>query len=112
MKLTENECSEALTRLLRPYFAKVSVQDVYHSINKGHSIEEDSNLLTLLIMEYFDNPPLKCEERVKFLEKQLDIAIKELCFTAKGADACNSLDDLYEGIKEMIEEQARKEVQE
>lgn len=62
MKLTENECSEALTRLLRPYFAKVSVQDVYHSINKGHSIEDDSNLLTLLIQEHFDNPPLKFEE--------------------------------------------------
>lgn len=62
MNLTENECSEALTRLLRPYFAKVDVQNVYHSINKGHSIEEDSNLLTLLIQEYFDNPPLKWEE--------------------------------------------------
>lgn len=62
MELIENECSEALTRLLRPYFAKVSVQDVYHSINKGNSIEEDSNLLTLLIHEYFDNPPLKFEE--------------------------------------------------
>lgn len=62
MQLTENECSEALTRLLRPYFAKVDLQNVYHSINKGHSIEEDSNLLTLLIQEYFDNPPLKFEE--------------------------------------------------
>lgn len=65
MNLTENECSEALTRLLRPYFAKVDVQNVYHSINKGHSIEEDSNLLTLLIQEYFDNPPLKFEELKK-----------------------------------------------
>lgn len=62
MKLIENECSEALTRLLRPYYAKVDVQNVYHSINKGHSIEDDSNLLTLLIMEYFDNPPLKFDE--------------------------------------------------
>lgn len=62
MQLTENECSEALTRLLRPYFAKVDVQNVYHSINKGHSIEKDSNLLTLLIQEYFDNPPLEFEE--------------------------------------------------
>lgn len=62
MKLIENECSEALTRLLRPYYAKVDVQNVYHSINKGHSIEDDSNLLTLLIMKYFDNPPLKWEE--------------------------------------------------
>lgn len=60
--LNREECDNALTRLLRPYFAKVSVQDVYHSINKGYSIEEDSNLLTLLIMEYFDNPPLKFEE--------------------------------------------------
>lgn len=60
--LNKEECDNALTRLLRPYFAKVSVQDVYHSINKGHSIEDDSNLLTLLIMEYFGNPPLKWEE--------------------------------------------------
>lgn len=62
MKLIENECSEALTRLLRPYYAKVDVQNVYHGINKGHSIEDDSNLLTLLIMEYFGNPPLEFEE--------------------------------------------------
>ena len=62
MKITENECSEALTRLLRPYFVKVDVQNVYHSINIGYSIEEDSNLLTLLIQEYFGNPPLKFEE--------------------------------------------------
>ena len=60
--LNREECDNALTRLLRPYFAKVDVQSVYHSINKGHSIEDDSNLLTLLIMEYFDNPPLKFEE--------------------------------------------------
>lgn len=56
--LTESECSEVLTRLLRPYFAKVDVQNVYHDINKGHSIEEDSNLITLLIQEHFSNPPL------------------------------------------------------
>lgn len=68
MNLTENECSEALTRLLRPYFAKVSVQDVYHSINKGHSIEEDSNLLTLLILEYFANQPLTSEYLMRFDE--------------------------------------------
>lgn len=60
--LNREECDNALTRLLRPYYAKVDVQNVYHSINKGHSIEDDSNLLTLLIMEYFDNPPLKFEE--------------------------------------------------
>lgn len=60
--LNKEECDNALTRLLRPYFAKVDVQNVYHSINKGHSIEDDSNLLTLLIMEYFGNPPLKFEE--------------------------------------------------
>ena len=60
--LNREECDNALTRLLRPYFAKVDVQNVYHSINEGHSIEDDSNLLTLLIMEYFDNPPLKFEE--------------------------------------------------
>lgn len=51
------------------------------------------------------------DEKVKFLEKELDIAIKDLCFSVKCADACNSLDDLYEGIRDRIMEQARKEVQ-
>lgn len=60
--LNREECDNALTRLLRPYFAKVDVQNVYHDINRGHSIEDDSNLLTLLIMEYFYNPPLKFDE--------------------------------------------------
>lgn len=76
MKLIENECSEALTRLLRPYYAKVNVQNVYHSINKGHSIEDDSNLLTLLIQEYFDNPPLKWEE-IKVNDVIFDKELKE-----------------------------------
>ena len=60
--LNRDECDNALTRLLRPYFAKVDVQNVYHDINRGHSIDEDSNLLTLLIMEHFNNPPLKWDE--------------------------------------------------
>ena len=95
--LTKEECLEALTEI-----------KMYGSISIPlYSLEVIENL----IGKHFDNPPLECEERVKFLEKQLDIAIKELCFTAKGADACNSLDNLYEGIKEWIEEQARKEVQ-
>ena len=79
MQLTENECSEALTRLLRPYFAKVDVQNVYHSINKGHSIEKDSNLLTLLIQEYFDNPPLGFEELIKH-KVVWDNELKEFAF--------------------------------
>lgn len=95
--LTKEECEEALTEI-----------KMYGSINIPlYSLEVIENLID----EHFDNPPLKWEERVKFLEKQLDIAIKDLCLTAKGADACNSLDVLYEGIKERIEEQARKEVQ-
>lgn len=60
--LNREECDNALTRLLRPYFAKVDVQNVYHDINRVHSIDEDSNLLTLLIMEHFSNPPLTWEE--------------------------------------------------
>lgn len=82
MKLTENECSEALTRLLRPYYAKVDVQNVYHSINKCHSIEDDSNLLTLLIQEYFGNSPLKFDE----LEENMwvwDDKKKEWCILDK-----------------------------
>ena len=39
--LNREECDNALTRLLRPYFAKVDVQNVYHDINRGHSIDED-----------------------------------------------------------------------
>lgn len=62
IKLEKEACDAALTRLLRPYFAKVAVQDVYHDINRGHSIDEDGNLLTLLIMQHFNNPPLEFEE--------------------------------------------------
>ena len=94
--LTKEECLEALTEI-----------KMYGGINIPlYSLEVIENLID----EHFDNPPLEWEERVKLLEKQLDIAIKHLCLTAKGSDACNSLDNLYEGIKEMIEEQARKEV--
>lgn len=64
--LTKEECDKALTRLLRPYFAKVGVQNVYHDINRGHSIDEDSNLLTLLIMEHSN------------LLKKYDLALKKL----------------------------------
>lgn len=105
--LTKEECEKALYRVARfcswfsPYKCPERIK-----------FKNELDILDKLIEEHFDNPPLKCEERVKFLEKQLDIAIKDLCLTAKGADACNSLDDLYEGIKEMIEEKARKEVQE
>ena len=75
MELTKENCNDALTRLLRPYFARVDVQNVYHSINPKNSIDEDSNRLTLLIMEHFEllekyeklkkeleNKPLKFEE--------------------------------------------------
>lgn len=74
--LNREECDNALTRLLRPYFAKVDVQNVYHDINSGHSIEDDSNLLTLLIMEYFDNPPLEWEE-IKVNDVIFDKELKE-----------------------------------
>lgn len=103
MMLTKEECEKALNSLYK----------VADKLVLNHNIFIGSyDILKNLIEEHFSNPPLKCEERVKSLEKQLDIAIKDLCLTAKGADACNSLDDLYEGIKEKIEEQARKEVQE
>ena len=91
--LTKEECLNALTEI-----------KMYGSISIP--------LYSLEVIENLIDEHLKCEERVKFLEKQLDIAIKELCIDAKGADACNSLDVLYEGIRERIMEQARKEVQE
>ena len=93
------------------YSLSVSCREEVHE-HRSSFLGEKYNLIKQLINEHFDNPPFKCEERVKFLEKQLDIAIKELCIDAKGADACNSLDVLYEGIRERIMEQARKEVQE
>lgn len=108
MMLTEKECNEALDWL---YALSVPCKEEVHE-HRSSFLGEKYNLIKQLINEHFDNPPLKFEERAKFLEKQLDIAIKDLCFTAKGSDACNSLDDLYEGIREKIEEQARKEVQE
>lgn len=64
---------------------------------------------------YFEENLLLLEDLLnKFIitEKALDIAIKDLCFSVKGSDACNPLDALYEGIRDRIMEQARKEVQE
>ena len=63
--MNKEECSEVLTRLLRPYFASVEIQNAYHSINKGHSIDYDSNVLTLLIEEHFNPQPYKFEELKK-----------------------------------------------
>lgn len=60
--MNKEECSEVLTRLLRPYFASVEIQNAYHSINKGHSIDYDSNVLTLLIEEHYNPQPYKFEE--------------------------------------------------
>lgn len=105
--LTKKECNEALDGL-----RNLERYENFKKWNGQVAPQVKADVIGQLIREHFDNPPLKFEERVKILEKQLDIAIKDLCFTAKGADACNSLDDLYEGIREKIEEQARKEVQE
>ncbi len=63
--MNKEECSEVLTRLLRPYFASVEIQNAYHSINKGHSIDYDSNVLTLLIEEHYNPQPYKFEELKK-----------------------------------------------
>ena len=60
--MNKEECSEVLTRLLRPYFASVEIQNAYHSINKGHSIDYDSNVLTLLIEEHFNPQPYEYED--------------------------------------------------
>lgn len=65
--MTKEECNEALTRLLRPYFASAKIQNAYHDINKGHSIYRDSNVLTLLIEEHFE-----LEQNFKTLEKNYD----------------------------------------
>ena len=109
--LTKEECREALKILSTQPDESFCNGSICGVSDCGYCPKNTaSKLLKHLIDDHFSNPPLKCEERVKFLEKQLDIAIKELCIDAKGADACNSLDALYEGIKERIEEQARKEV--
>lgn len=70
--LNKEECDNALTRLLRPYFAKVDVQNVYHEINKGHSIDEDSNMITALMIEY--------SKIVELIKKWglIDLSIEEL----------------------------------
>lgn len=83
-------------------------------VNVGIDVDKDELIKALKYdRNQYEKGYQDCiNERVKLLEKALDIAIKELCIDAKGADACNSLDVLYQGIKEKIEEQARKEVQE
>ena len=54
MKLIEEECMNAATRLYRPYFASVKIQNAYYDINgKDNSIDKDSNLIELLIKEHF-----------------------------------------------------------
>lgn len=94
-----DDMEEAICRRLMRFGIKVNKEELIKAIKYDRD-------------QYFKGYKDCLKERVKILEKQLDIAIKDLCFTAKGADACNSLDDLYEGIREKIEEQARKEVQE
>ena len=74
--LTKERCSEALTRLLRPYFASVEIQNAYHDINKGYSIDHDSNVFTLLIKEHFNPQPYKFEDLHKGMWVWDD---KELC---------------------------------
>lgn len=110
MMLTKEKCLEALRDI--EFNLPKSYRYFEYGFFERCAYVDQIEILKNLIYEHFSNPPLEFEERAKFLEKQLDIAIKDLCFTAKGSDACNSLDDLYEGIREKIEEQARKEVQE
>lgn len=74
--------------------------------------EESDTTESIQVLEELIHEHYCLKEKVKLLEKQLDIAIKDLCFTVKGADTCNFLDDLYEAISEKILKQARKEVQE
>lgn len=120
--MTKKECDNALTRLLRPYFAKVDVQNVYHDINRGHSIDEDSNLLTLLIMEQFNNPPLEFEELKEGMwiwDNQLKWFFKVVLCDVK-MQGCNSLKmfnvEKYEGGSMLMIYEPnrfyRKEVQE
>ena len=129
MKVSKRGLKNKLERKLKMYKSPIEIiidglngmirhkldEECLESVYKAGIIVDKDELIKALKYdrEQYEKGYKDCiNERVKFLEKQLDIAIKELCFTAKGADACNSLDNLYEGIKEWIEEQARKEVQE
>lgn len=82
--MNKEECSEVLTRLLRPYFASTEIQNAYHDINKGYSIDHDSNILTLLIKEHFElieKYKLNCEfleEQYRFVAKTFDYLEKHL----------------------------------
>lgn len=106
--LTKEECLEALETLSTPPYESSCGGCICGVSDCGDCPNNKANkVLNQLIDEHFDNPP-----KVKFLEKALDIAIKDLCFSVKGADTCQSLDDLYEGIRDRMMEQARKEVQE
>lgn len=73
MKLNKKECHEALLRLLKPYFTNFDVQEEYYLINPNNSFTDDFNLLTRLIMKYFDNKSFKGEDAKMITEEERDI---------------------------------------
>lgn len=62
----------------------------------------------LLPPEALENAAINTELALK--EAALDIAIKQLALAAKDSDACNSLDTLYEEIREYVLDKAKKEL--
>ena len=62
----------------------------------------------LLPPEALENAAINTELALK--EAALDIAIKQLALNAKDSDGCNSLDELYEGIREYVLDKAKKEL--
>lgn len=71
--MNKKECHEALLRLLKPYFTNFDVQNKYYSINPGNSFTDDFNLLTRLIMKYFDNKSFKEEDAKMITEEEREI---------------------------------------
>lgn len=101
-------------RIIESTKSKFDEQCMKAVVNVGIDVDKDELIKALKYdRNQYEKGYQDCiYERVKILEKALDIAIKDLCFSVKGSDACNPLDVLYEGIRDRIMEQARKEVQE
>lgn len=72
--MDKEKLCEATTRLYRPYFASVKIQNAFYDINgRQFSIEEDSNLIEQMIKEYF-----QLLEKHEKTQKALDKACEEL----------------------------------
>lgn len=98
--LTKEECEEALSSIEFTLHQRVKPKKL------GHCEDDNLNILWKLINEHF-----KDKKSLEELFKDMKSLEEDLFNDYKGETSKEDpWGDLYEGIKERIEEQARKEV--